>query len=46
MYKIEDNISFFDELEKEEVISDNVCYISNLPLEKDYTILKCGHKFN
>lgn len=47
MYKIEDNLSFFEELEKEEPsTSENICYISNLPLEEDHITLKCGHKFN
>lgn len=48
MYKIEDNLSFFEELEKEDILSstDNICYISNLPLEENHITLKCGHKFN
>jgi hypothetical protein len=47
MYKIEDNLSFFEELEKEDISSsENICYISNLPLEDNHIILKCGHKFN
>jgi hypothetical protein len=46
MYKIEDNISFFEELEKEDIVSENLCYISNLPLEEQHITLKCNHKFN
>jgi hypothetical protein len=47
MYKIEDNLSFFEELEKEDInSSENICYISNLPLEENHITLKCGHKFN
>jgi hypothetical protein len=48
MYKIEDDLSFFEELEKEDIPSstDNICYISNLPLEEQHITLKCGHKFN
>lgn len=50
-YKIEGNISFYDELfksldddsDKEE---DNICQISSLPLETNFIKLECQHKFN
>ena len=47
MYKIEGNLSFFEELQKEEEIKeDKICHISHLPLEEDHVTLECGHTFN
>ena len=47
MYKIEGNLSFFEELQKEEEIKmDSICHISHLPLEEDHVTLECGHTFN
>ena len=50
-YKIEGNISFYDELFKslDDVSDDeteNVCQITGLPLEDKFIVLECNHKFN
>ena len=47
-YIIEDNIDFFNELNKNdiEVNSDNKCLITNEILMNDFVELKCKHKFN
>jgi hypothetical protein len=51
-YKIEGDVKFYEELyksldEKEENnISDNICLITNNPLEENCVILSCNHKFN
>jgi hypothetical protein len=50
-YKIEGNISFYDELFKSlDDESDDgealVCLISGLPLEDKFVTLECNHKFN
>ena len=46
--KIENiNDNFFFHLNNESNDDDNeICLISNLPLEKNYITLPCGHKFN
>ena len=57
-YYLEDELNFFDELKKlvnddtnkenkiVDEIYDNVCCITNLPLEKYFVKLECGHLFN
>jgi len=49
-YKVEGNISFYDELFKSlDDDSDDecdVCQITSLPLETNYVTLECNHKFN
>ena len=49
-YKIEGNISFYDELFKslddESVNDEEVCQITGLPLEDKHVVLECKHKFN
>jgi len=52
-YQIEDNINFYEELNKS--LNDDTdtstseiltCLITNLPLEEDHITLNCNHKFN
>jgi hypothetical protein len=51
-YNIEENINFYDELNKSILGNDilctdqNLCLISNLPLLENYITLDCNHKFN
>jgi hypothetical protein len=49
-YKVEGNISFYDELFKslDDETDDecDVCQITSLPLEPNYVTLECNHKFN
>ena len=50
-YIIEDNLNFKDLLNKEltnDVVqkSEELCLISNKPLDKYHIVLTCGHKFN
>ena len=49
-YKVEGNISFYDELFKslDDETDDecDVCQITSLPLETHYVTLECNHKFN
>ena len=51
-YKIEGEIDFFSELykslddEDNENNNDNICLISNLPLEDNCFKIDCGHSFN
>lgn len=50
-YYIEGNFDFYEELYKaldeEDKVQDNdVCLITNLPLNDRYVKLNCGHKFN
>ena len=47
-YKIEDNINFFDELNKIEDADNNkdICLLSHQPLSDNYVTLPCNHKFN
>lgn len=47
-YKIEDNINFFDELNKIEDAdnSKDICLLSHQPLSDNYVTLPCNHKFN
>ena len=46
----DDNFDFQKELLEllsiEETDDDNICLISNLPLESNFIKLACGHKFN
>ena len=46
----DDNFDFQKELlellSTEETDDDNICLISNLPLENNFIKLACGHKFN
>lgn len=37
---------FYEMLSKEEKDTDNICYISGEPLDKDCITLLCNHKFN
>ena len=47
MFVIEDNIDFYSEINKEEeIIQDDICLITQNPLDKNHIILDCGHKFN
>lgn len=53
LYVIENNINFYDELNKEEEeeksnddLLSNKCLITQLPLEEKHITLVCGHKFN
>jgi len=46
---LENNINFYDELNKSEDEDDddeNICLLSNMPLDKNYIKLPCNHKFN
>ena len=47
-YVVEDGIDFFAELNKEdnEVITEELCLISGLPLLNNSIKLQCGHSFN
>ncbi len=53
-YYLEDNFNFFDELKKmlddddsnENINSDEICYITNTPLQKNFFKMNCGHTFN
>ena len=48
-YIIEDNFNFFEELNKEVTVNDNlenVCLISNDSLDKNAITLECKHRFN
>jgi hypothetical protein len=57
-YNIEGNINFYDELykslnendneneEKENIINDDKCLITGLPLTDNFITLECNHKFN
>jgi len=50
-YKIEGNISFYDELFKSlddasDDENDDVCQITGIPLEERHIALECNHKFN
>lgn len=48
-YKIEDNINFFDELNKtddENYNDKDICLLSHLPLSDNFITLPCSHKFN
>lgn len=46
-YIIEGNINFFEELmNDEEIDENNVCLLSNLPLDATHVELPCTHKFN
>jgi hypothetical protein len=48
--KIEENINFYEELEKpdddEDTMNENICLISGEELQNYYVQLQCGHKFN
>jgi len=50
MYVIEDNIDFYNEIAKPDLIDEDsatvFCLISNTPLLSDFVTLLCGHKFN
>lgn len=44
---IEDNIDFYKELyESDDEDSNELCLISQLPLNENHVMLSCGHKFN
>ena len=44
---IEDNIDFYKELyESDDEDSNELCLISQLPLNENHVVLSCGHKFN
>lgn len=47
-YKIEDDINFFNELNKidDEDNNKDICLLSHLPLSDNYLTLPCNHKFN
>lgn len=50
-YKIENNLNFYNELYKElnniiEEKQEDICLLSNSPLEDNYITLDCNHKFN
>ena len=49
-YKVEDNINFYSELTKslkeEDENLENICLITNTPLEEHNIKLECGHSFN
>lgn len=46
-YIIDGNINFYEELMKnEEIDENNVCLLSNLPLDETHIELPCSHKFN
>jgi hypothetical protein len=46
-YIIDGNINFYEELMKdEETDENNVCLLSNLPLDETHIELPCSHKFN
>jgi len=48
-YIIENNVNFYDELNKElleESINDNICLLTHVPLEQNPITLECNHKFN
>lgn len=48
-YIIEDDINFFDELNKENdenEINEHICLLTHLPLLDNYITLPCNHKFN
>jgi hypothetical protein len=50
-YNIEGGINFFSELYKslddeEDTTQDNLCLITNLPLNENFFKMGCGHKFN
>ena len=52
-YNIEGSIDFFTELyksldeeEENEQNDDNLCLITNLPLNDNFFKMDCGHKFN
>ena len=46
---LEDNINFYDELNKsddEDEDDENICLLSNMPLDKNCIKLPCNHTFN
>jgi len=52
-YIIEDNINFFDELNKidnkidnKNITDNSLCLLTHELLERNYITLECGHKFN
>lgn len=46
-YIIDGSINFYEELMKnEEIDENNVCLLSNLPLDETHIELPCSHKFN
>ena len=48
-YKFENNINFFDELNKtddEDYSNKDICLLSHLPLSDNFVTLPCNHKFN
>ena len=54
-YYLEDNFNFFDELKKmldndneknNYMENEEICYITNEPLQKNYIKMNCGHTFN
>lgn len=48
-YILEDNISFFDEINKNSknnTIDENLCLISKTPLDNNKITLPCNHEFN
>lgn len=46
-YIIDGSINFYEELMKDEEIDENnVCLLSNLPLDETHIQLPCSHKFN
>tara|TARA_B110000008_G_C16903666_1_gene537836 strand:+ start:617 stop:1324 length:708 start_codon:yes stop_codon:yes gene_type:complete len=40
------NSQLYKLLSDQNEVDDNVCLITNLPLEHEYITLRCGHKFN
>ena len=46
-YEIENNYDWKkDLLEENEIVNDNICLISNLPLTNGFITLPCNHSFN
>lgn len=46
-YVVEDNIDFYAALEdSDDDETENICLISQVPLDENAVELKCGHKFN